>query len=135
MFTAGSSPLAPFWCSACRILERNLWLVGHPLLLTTLGVTQAIAHRVFWVLPEYPLPPQKTWVLLTMWGNHIDYLNLWSWFVDRRLGVISLLEYVLLMATLLLWLRTAELRRRLPRTAASENISGKIGKTESAPHV
>jgi hypothetical protein len=118
-----------------RILERNLWLVGHPLLLMTLGVTQAIAHRVFWTLPDYPLPPQKAWVLLTMWGSQIDYLNLWSWFVDRRLGFISLIEYVLLMATLLLWLRTAELRRRLARTAAPENMDGKVVKAESAGHV
>jgi hypothetical protein len=115
-----------------RILERNLWLVGYPLLLTALGVAQAIAHRVFWVLPEYPLPPQKTWVLFTMLGNRIDYLNLWSWFVERRLGIISLVEYVLLMAALLLWLRIAESRSRLPGTAASGNVSEKI---ESAAHV
>jgi hypothetical protein len=91
-----------------RVLERNLWLLQHPLLLTTIAGTQALAHRMFWVLPDYPSQPSRPLIVLTIWGTRNNYLNLWSYFVERRLGFISFLEYFLLIGVLILWLRTAE---------------------------
>jgi hypothetical protein len=43
--------------------------------------------------------------MLSILSNKFQYLDLWSWFAARSVQAISLLEYLLLSALLLLWLK------------------------------
>ena len=76
-----------------------------------LAVTQAIAHRVFWVLPDFPLPSRRTWVVLTMWGSRFNATYPASMHATPGISFLSFVEYLLLITGLVLWLRYIEASR------------------------
>ena len=71
-------------------------------MVSVLAATQAIAHRVFWVLPDFPLPPRRTWVMLTMWGSRFNATYLASRHATPGISLLSFVGYLLLITELML---------------------------------
>ena len=94
-----------------RILEANRWLFQKRLLMAALVAAQCLAHRVFWMLPDYPAGHGRPLVVFTMWGSRINYFDLWSWHAERRAAFLSFAEYIVAFTVFLIWLRWAESRR------------------------
>jgi hypothetical protein len=93
-----------------RIIERNRQMFRSPLLVSLLVISQTIAQRLYWPMPDFPPTiVGRYWVVLTMWGTQIDPRNLYSWHARSTLAAISFAEYVALMTALVVWLRHVEL--------------------------
>ena len=70
---------------------------------------QAVSQRLFWNLPDYPSNTPTPLPVLTIPSSTFQYLDAYSQYAIRRVQLLSLTEYLVLGAALLLWLR------RLPR--------------------
>ena len=97
-----------------RVIESNLWLFRSPFLVSALALTQAVSARIFAALPDYPPTAGRTWVVLTMWGEHVSSADLFSFSARQGLATLSFLEYMAVFVVLLVWVRLAESRRQMP---------------------
>ena len=95
-------------------------LFQSPLLPAVLGVSQGIAQRIFWPLPDYPGTPAAA-VLFTPLGAAVPYLDLYSYHADQQTAVVALVEYLLFTLLLLGWLFV---RQRRERAAPSPPLPG-----------
>lgn len=79
----------------------------HPLLLGLLVITQALAARLFWVVPAVPVEAGSgaPWVLFTPLGNDISVFDLAAWDAAGWVRWILVGEYALLAAVVvgLVW--------------------------------
>jgi hypothetical protein len=80
----------------------------HPALLGLLVVTQALAARLFWVVPATPVPAGSgaPWVVLTPLGNDISVFDLAAWDSAGWVRSTLVIEYAVLAAVIvgLVWL-------------------------------
>ena len=103
-------------------IQENTALLKSPWLILLLVGTTICAQRLFWTVPDYPNPFITPVPILSILSNKFQYLDLWSWFAARTIQEISLAEYLILSAILLIWLRLRSNRNK-PAGAIDENPS------------
>ena len=86
-------------------LEENKNLFKSPWLILLLTASTICSQRLFWTVADFPNIFKTPVPMLSILSNKFQYLDLWSWFAARSVQAISLLEYLLLSALLLLWLK------------------------------
>jgi len=86
-------------------IEGNRNLFKSPLLILLLSASTICSSRLFWTVADYPNTFKTPFPILSILSNKFQYLDLWSFFAERSVQAKSLLEYLLLSALLLLWLK------------------------------
>ncbi|MBE3145071.1 MAG: hypothetical protein IMZ61_14305, partial [Planctomycetes bacterium] len=86
-------------------IEENKNLFYSPLLILPLAASTICSQRLFWTVADYPNTFKTPFPILSILSNKFQYLDLWSFFAERSVQAISLLEYLLLSALLLLWMK------------------------------
>lgn len=97
---------------------ESLWqTLASPALLAMLALSQAVAERVFWSIPDAPTDFPHRLPLLTPWGSQVPFMDLYAYFriyseasgeLDMgriKVAVAGWLEYLALVVVLLFWLR------------------------------
>jgi len=92
-------------------IEENRSIFNSPWLILFLSASTICSQRMFWTVADYPNTFKTPFPILSILSNKFQYLDLWSFFAERSVQAISLLEYLLLSALLLWWLN----RRAQPR--------------------
>ncbi len=99
-----------------RALERHAGLLlSSPFLLAVLATGQAVSQRVFWTTPDYPTQYARWLPILTPPSSAAPYQDLAALGGSRLVATISLAQYLLLGAVLLVWLKRRN--RNLERDA------------------
>jgi hypothetical protein len=107
------------------IADNPVVLRSRPLILL-LCATQLIAQRMFWTIPDYPNDYRTPLPVLTVLSSKFQYLDLFSFQSARPIAAVALIEYLLLMAVLLVWLNHRA--RRLSAVAVSPEGPGRIAR-------
>ncbi len=84
-------------------------------LIVLLGVSQAIAQRLFWTTPDYPSENPSPLPLLTPMSSSGQLLDLFSYHARGLVEWVSIAEYVLLTCVIILWLNSRA--RRVPQSS------------------
>jgi hypothetical protein len=87
-----------------KAIQDNLSLLKSIPLIVLLALSQAISERVFWTLPDLNAPSTTPFPILTPLTGHLNVLDLFSFYGNRSIEAISLLEYLALGAIVLWWL-------------------------------
>ncbi len=98
-----------------KSIQDNLSLLKSAPFLFALVLGQTISQRLFWTVPDYPNDVITPLPILTIPSNHFQYLDLYSYSGNPTIQMLSLLEYSLLAAILLFWLK----RLSFPKQALS----------------
>jgi hypothetical protein len=107
-------------------IQENKDLLKSPLLILFLAATTVCSQRLFWTVPDFPNRFKTPLPILSFLSSRMQYLDLWSWFGARPLELISLAEYLIVGAIILLWLY-----RRA--TSKATFAAREFGAVESAP--
>ena len=92
------------------LLENNKTLQSvlksTPLIILVLIITQAIAQRLFWVIPDFP-PTAEGLIptFLTPLSGVGNFHNVFVPYMEYKTAIISFGEYVLLFAGLFFWMK------------------------------
>ena len=101
---------------AGQAILRQRRVLASPLLIAVLAISQAVAERVFWVIPD-PSITRHVFPILTPPSSKAAYLDIFAYFrpyseatgltdVARiKVAVISCLEWFALVCGLLVWMR------------------------------
>ena len=79
-------------------------LLNHKPLIITLIFSQAISHRYFFTLPDYPNSYESILPFFTPIGNKFPYLDLFAQHGDRFLITIIFVQYLVFSIFMLIWL-------------------------------
>jgi len=101
-------------------IQENKSLLNNPWLILVLAAATVCSQRLFWTVPDYPNAFVTPLPILSILSNKFQYLDLWSWFAQRSIQVISLAEYLALSAILLVWLRLRAGRIKVAGKRASD---------------
>jgi hypothetical protein len=89
-----------------RSLERHGRALGSSIaFVAVLIVAQALASRLFWVVPRWPSTAVSPIPVLQLLTNHAQYEDLWSWSLSIRIRAAYVLEYGACIAGIVVWLR------------------------------
>ncbi len=92
---------------ALAIREKHSILSSYPLI-ALLIVTQAIAMRLFWILPDFMHEFPRQYPLLTIMSNNFRTLDLWTFHGDKFVNAVACVEYIILGSIILLWMYRRE---------------------------
>jgi len=95
-------------------IQKNKDLLNSPLLILLLLGCTICSQRLFWTVPDFPNNFKTPLPILSILSNKFQYLDLWSWFGERTLMLISLSEYLILSTLFLLWMYRRSLKANLP---------------------
>lgn len=91
-----------------HVIEKKTPVLKSAALIAVLAVTQVLAQRLFWTIPEEVGTSHRGLVLLTPLGGGVSYLNLFSHYGSDFSLVISFAQYCALGVLLLVWLGRRE---------------------------
>lgn len=91
------------------ILEKHALPRGF---LVALVALQLLAHRIFWLLPDFPTEGRSPLPLFTPLSSHCQYPDLWSYQAERRIQAVALAQYLFVTTLLWLWLRSRPHRQK-----------------------
>jgi len=94
-----------------KAIQDNLDLLKSAPLVVLLALSQLISERVFWTLPDLNAPYNTPFPVLTPLTSHLKVLDLFSFYGNRSIEAISLLEYLALGAIVLWWLGYRDAQR------------------------
>jgi hypothetical protein len=100
------------------IEDQHLVLQSKPLLLA-LCLSQLLAQRLFWTIPDFPNDYHTPLPVLTPLSNNFQYVDLYSYYGKRSVEAVSVAEYLVLSVVLIWWLSN-----RARRIAASPTPPG-----------
>jgi hypothetical protein len=86
-------------------IQENKDRLNSPWLILILVVSTIFSQRFFWTVPDFPNNFPTPTPILSILSNRFQYLDLWSFFAERSIQAISFLQYLLLSAVLLLWMK------------------------------
>ncbi len=92
---------------ARTIMQKSSILESKPLV-TLLIVTQAIAMRLFWILPDFTLDFPKKYPFLTIMSNEFRTIDLWTFHGDKFVNAVACVEYIILGGIILFWMYKRE---------------------------
>ena len=85
-------------------LQEDWHLLKSPWLIALLAASTICSQRLFWIVPDYPNNDPTPVPIFSILSSRFQYLDLWSFFAERNVQMISFLEYLLLTAIVLIWL-------------------------------
>ena len=94
-----------------KAIQDNLDLLKSIPLVVLLALSQLISERVFWTLPDLNAPYNTPFPVLTPLTSHLKVLDLFSFYGNRSIEAISLLEYLALGGIVLWWLGYRDAQR------------------------
>jgi len=86
-------------------IQENRSLLNSPPLILVLVVSTVCSQRLFWTVADFPNQFKTPFPIFSILSNRFQYLDLWSFFAERTVRLISLLEYLLLSGVLILWIK------------------------------
>jgi hypothetical protein len=94
-------------------------VLSLPFIVALAGL-QAISQRIFWPIPDFPNQYAHKLPILTPIGKEFPSLDLYAYHGDRFIESVSLLQYALCAACILLWLhnRSLNLKDRSDKATA-----------------
>jgi hypothetical protein len=112
-----------------RTIQRYEGWFRSPAVLRTLVVVQAVVHRAFLTTPlPYNDPAPPPLMLLTPFGEHAHYLQLFPDYLPARLAWVQLLEHLLVGVVLVAWLsRYCFVKGQRPRVAGEADVQVGLG--------
>ena len=86
-------------------IQENWARLKSPGLVLLLLASTICSQRLFWTVPDFPNTFHTPIPILSILSSRFQYLDLWSFFAQRSIQEVSLLQYLLLSAVLLVWLK------------------------------
>jgi len=99
-------------------IQENKSLLKSPWLILVLGASTIFSQRLFWTVADYPNQFKTPIPVFSILSDRFQYLDLWSFFAQRTVQVVSLVEYFLFSGILIVWMK---LRRSFPMSIRSED--------------
>jgi len=87
-------------------IEHHASLLRSVPLVLVLFTLQAISQRILWATPDYPTDFPYRNPFLTLIGEQVQLLDLYSFYANDKVESLSLIQYALCTLCILLWLHT-----------------------------
>jgi hypothetical protein len=87
------------------LIQENASMLKSPWLMLLLVVSTVFSQRLFWTVADYPNQFKTPIPVLSILSNRFQYLDLWSFFAQRSVQVVSLIEYFLVSGVLIGWMK------------------------------
>lgn len=82
-------------------------------IIALIAITQLISTRAFLFIPDYPNDFSSVIPFLTPFTNEFPLFDLWSWHGNRKMNIISFLQYATLFSALFWMLKSADSKQNI----------------------
>lgn len=97
--------IGKFFVEKCSLLN---WQI-----IALIAITQFISTRAFLFIPDYPNDFSSVIPFLTPFTNEFPLFDLWSWHGNRKMNIISFLQYATLFSALFWMLKSADSKQNI----------------------